>query len=148
MQGNDILNSMDQDEPRNTLKKKEKQQLKRDALVESESELTADLLHHESIHSYWIIGLESTHSPYSKSHSRRLKRKSREQIAGGLSDVQAALPALESEGITVQDDSPETKQTPQDTLAEDDRPKAKLKPGQIGEGKGATLSNKQRKNAL
>ncbi|KAJ6610109.1 ribosome biogenesis protein SLX9-domain-containing protein, partial [Mycena sp. CBHHK59/15] len=103
-------------------KKKEKQQLKRDALLQR---------------------LESNHSPYSKSHARRQKRKAKEQIAGGLDDIQAALAAVEGEqDVDLHQDSaadeldiPEHESQPK---------KAKPKPGQIGEGKGVPLSKAQR----
>ncbi|KAJ6621254.1 ribosome biogenesis protein SLX9-domain-containing protein [Mycena sp. CBHHK59/15] len=106
--------------------KKEKQQLKRDALLQR---------------------LESNHSPYSKSHARRQKRKAKEQIAGGLDDIQAALAAVEGEqDVDLHQDSaadeldiPEHESQPK---------KAKPKPGQIGEGKGVPLSKAQRQRAL
>jgi len=111
-----------------SLKKKEKQQLKREALLQR---------------------LESSHSPYSKSHSRRLKRKAKEQLAGGdLDAIQMALAAVDDDA-----DAPELMQ-PEDsitTTAEEAQPKQKKlkpKPGQIGEGKGAPLSKAQRKRAL
>jgi ribosome biogenesis protein SLX9 len=39
-------------------------------------------------------GLEASRAPYSKSHARRLKRKEKEQLAGGLGILQAALPSI------------------------------------------------------
>ncbi|KAF8216109.1 ribosome biogenesis protein SLX9-domain-containing protein [Mycena galopus ATCC 62051] len=109
------------------LKKKEKQQLKREALLQR---------------------LESSHSPYSKSHERRLKRKAKEQLAGGdLDAIQMAIAAVDDDEA----DAPELLQ-PEDSMVEDAAPvkqkKQKPKPGQIGEGKGATLSKAQRKRAL
>jgi len=38
--------------------------------------------------------LEASRAPYSKSHARRLKRKEREQLAGGLGSLKAALPSI------------------------------------------------------
>ncbi|KAK7064132.1 ribosome biogenesis protein SLX9-domain-containing protein [Favolaschia claudopus] len=120
----DLLVSADHDNPPN-LKKKEKQQLKREALLQR---------------------LETSHSPYSKSHSRRLKRKAKEQLAGGdLDAIQMALAAVDddqdaSESLQPQDSTPVTQ--------EGSAKKPKAKPGQIGEGKGATLSKAQRKRAL
>ncbi|KAJ7235902.1 hypothetical protein B0H12DRAFT_133765 [Mycena haematopus] len=107
------------------LKKKEKQQLKREALLQR---------------------LESSHSPYSKSHERRQKRKAKERLAGGdLNAIQMALAAVDEA------EAPELLQ-PEDAMPEDaakvKQKKQKPKPGQIGEGKGATLSKTQRKRAL
>ncbi|PIL31636.1 hypothetical protein GSI_06338 [Ganoderma sinense ZZ0214-1] len=112
-------------EPRPTLKKKEKQALK---------------------HQQFVERLEQTRSPYSKSHERRLKRRAREQVAGGMSEIKAAISALE-------DGNPETIQNsvPTDDAGADaaSRPqKARPKPGQIGEGKGVPLSKSQRKRTL
>ncbi|KAJ7103413.1 ribosome biogenesis protein SLX9-domain-containing protein [Mycena belliarum] len=113
---------MDEDHPTATLKKKEKQQLKREALLQR---------------------LESNHSPYSKSHARREKRKAKEQLGSGLDSMQLAL-------ATVEDDGADAPQEPisEDADAEPKQKKAKPKPGQIGEGKGATLSKAQRQRAL
>ncbi|KAI1793882.1 ribosome biogenesis protein SLX9-domain-containing protein [Ganoderma leucocontextum] len=123
----EILADMAADqEPHPTLKKKEKQALK---------------------HQLFIERLEQTRFPYSKSHERRLKRKAREQVAGGMSEIKAAISALE-------DDMPEAIQN---AVAADEaagadaasRPqKARPKPGQIGEGKGVPLSKNQRKRTL
>lgn len=38
--------------------------------------------------------MEASRAPYSKSHARRLKRKEREQLAGGLGSLKAALPSI------------------------------------------------------
>src|ERR1700761_3805851 len=71
----DVLCSMDEESHTSGLKKKEKQQLKRDALFQR---------------------LEPNHSPYSKTHTRRLKRKANEQLAGvSLGDMQLALAAVD-----------------------------------------------------
>ncbi|KAJ7706065.1 hypothetical protein B0H17DRAFT_1035474 [Mycena rosella] len=105
---------MDEELPGATLKKKEKQQLKREALLQR---------------------LESTHSPYSKSHARRQKRKAKEQVGGGLDEIQLALAAVEDDDDGVDAPQESTK-------------KPKPKPGQIGEGKGAPLSKAQRQRAL
>ncbi|KAJ7783909.1 ribosome biogenesis protein SLX9-domain-containing protein [Mycena maculata] len=116
-----LLSAMDpHDEPHATLKKKEKQQLKREALLQR---------------------LESSHSPYSKSHARREKRKAKEQLGGGLDDMQMALAAVDDDAL--EETGP--------SAADETQPvqqKAKPKPGQIGEGKSAPLSKAQRKRAL
>ena len=42
-----------------------------------------------------LTGLEASRAPYSKSHARRLKRKEKEELAGGgLGVLQAALPSI------------------------------------------------------
>lgn len=109
----------------NQLKKKEKQQMKHQAFVER---------------------LQATQSPYSKSHNRRLKRKEKTQLGSGMVDLNAALSALsgasELEG---------PKDVPGITSArrrEANSSGVSLKPGQIGEGKGHTLSKSQRKAVL
>jgi len=38
--------------------------------------------------------LEASRAPYSKSHARRLKRKEKEQLAGDLGSLRAALPSM------------------------------------------------------
>ncbi|EEB90978.1 hypothetical protein MPER_10741, partial [Moniliophthora perniciosa FA553] len=107
-------------------KKADKQQMKREALLRR---------------------LELTQSPYSKSHLRRMKRKAREQIANGLDDMQSAIASLDdskemlpnSEDVGGENSKEESEQTSS---------KIKTRPGQIGEGKGVTLSTQQRKRIL
>ncbi|KAF7347740.1 hypothetical protein MVEN_01531400 [Mycena venus] len=108
------------------LKKKEKQQLKREALLQR---------------------LESSHSPYSKSHARRLKRKAKEQLAGGdLDAIQMALAAVDDEAEASELPQPEDSMPVEEAQPKQKKPKPK--PGQIGEGKNAPLSKAQRKRAL
>lgn len=75
-----------------------------------------------------------------------MKRKAKEQIAGGLSDIQAAIEDLD-EGIP---DSVRQTIGPTAETADADvpKPKSSVKSNKIGEGKGVTLSNAQRKRAL
>ena len=88
-------------------------------------------------------GLESSRAPYSKSHTRREKRKAKEQIAGGLSDMQAAISALED------NDNPMSVEKSLEVAdGQNKKTTAKPKPGQIGEGKAAPLNKGQRKRAL
>ncbi|TFY56420.1 hypothetical protein EVJ58_g7662 [Rhodofomes roseus] len=123
--GTEIIQSLtEQEEPSIALKKKEKQALK---------------------HEIFLKRLEASRSPYSKSHERRLKRKAKEQVAGGLGEMQAAIAALDDElppavvqSTTVQDDEEQPSKAK----------KARPTPGLIGEGKGAPLSKNQRKRAL
>ncbi|KAI9058860.1 hypothetical protein FKP32DRAFT_1231534 [Trametes sanguinea] len=111
------------EESRPTMKKKEKLALK---------------------HELFLKRLEESRSPYSKSHERRLKRKAKEQVAGGLGDIKAAISALEEDiPVAVQNSVAAA------TEADASKPaKPKPKPGQIGEGKGAPLNKNQRKKAL
>ncbi|RDX50392.1 hypothetical protein OH76DRAFT_1402422 [Lentinus brumalis] len=116
------------EEPRPTLKKKEKQALK---------------------HELFMQRLEASRSPYSKSHERRLKRRAREQVAGGMSDIQAAISAVEDAiPVAVQNS---VAADPDAGAGGPDAPqprKVKPKPGQIGEGKGVPLTKNQRKRVL
>ncbi|KAG5353370.1 hypothetical protein C0989_007515 [Termitomyces sp. Mn162] len=120
--GSEILQSLSHPEVYPALKKKEKMQAKHDAFMQR---------------------LEISSSPYSKSHARRLKRKAKEQIANGLSDMQSAIAALDQD-ISTLVEQPEIKKTSYTEL----QTKHYLKPGMIGEGKKAPLSNAQRKCAL
>ncbi|KAJ3811391.1 ribosome biogenesis protein SLX9-domain-containing protein [Lentinula aff. lateritia] len=106
--------------PAPALKKKDKHQIKREAFLQR---------------------LELTQSPYSKSHQRRIKQKAKEQIGHGLEEIRTALESV--------DDSHKSQMK---VDGDEDTPKSvhqsKVKSNQIGEGKGTTLSNTQRKNAL
>ena len=94
-------------------------------------------------------GLESTQSPYSKSHNRRLKRKAKEQLAGGLGDMHVAIGALEDDNLTIGDhDQQSVEANAKNFVPKEIKLKPKVKPGQIGEGKGAPLNKSQRKRAL
>ncbi|KAJ3492478.1 hypothetical protein NLJ89_g11226 [Agrocybe chaxingu] len=105
-------------------KKKEKQQEKRQAFLQK---------------------LEPSTRQFSKSHERRMKRKAREQLSGGLNDLQSALASLEEDARG--DDS-----APAVTIADAEDPqttaKSKIKPGAIGKGSSAPLSKAQRKRAF
>ncbi|KAK0465194.1 ribosome biogenesis protein SLX9-domain-containing protein [Desarmillaria tabescens] len=103
--------------PESKLKKKDKQQSK---------------------HETFMQRLELSHQPYSKSHARRLKRKAKEQVANGMTEIQDALPSLD-EDETNNDAAKNT---------DDQRPQEKARGGQIGKGKGPTLTSAQRKRAL
>ncbi|KAI0715268.1 ribosome biogenesis protein SLX9-domain-containing protein [Earliella scabrosa] len=116
-----------EEEPRPTLKKKEKQALK---------------------HELFVQRLEQSRSPYSKSHERRLKRKAREQVAGGMGEIKAAISAVEDDIPTAVQNSVAA-DTDDASGPDPSHPKkVKPKPGQIGEGKGAPLTKNQRKRAL
>ncbi|TFK41047.1 ribosome biogenesis protein SLX9-domain-containing protein [Crucibulum laeve] len=119
----DIFHSMG-DVATISLSKKQKQQLKREALLQK---------------------LEGSKSPYSKSHNRRLKRKANEQIAGGLDDIQAVITALDDTAPS----QPSDEHAQSDSMTtEGEKAKANPKIGKIGEGKGVPLSKRQRKRAL
>jgi len=79
----------------------------------------------------------------SKSHQRRLKRKAKEHLTGGLDDLQSALVSLEKEG-TAQDESLTTIAASQDET----KSKPAVKTGTIGKGSTSTLSKAQRKRVL
>lgn len=88
--------------------------------------------------------MELGKAPYSKSHTRRMKRKAKEDIAGGLSDIQTALFALEE---TFAEDS----QAQANDLPYNSAPSLKSsssKASQIGQGKNVPLSKNQRKRTL
>lgn len=108
-------------EPRHSIKKKEKQQLKHEAFIEK---------------------LKSKTSPYSKVQRRRFNRRQREQVGGGLDAIGAVLSAIDV------GDSPE-QGSPVIEEAKDARTH-KVQPNtlQIGEGKGMPLKKNQRKRAL
>ncbi|KAH9847388.1 ribosome biogenesis protein SLX9-domain-containing protein [Lenzites betulinus] len=117
-----------EEEPRPTMKKKEKQALK---------------------HELFIKRLEQSRSPYSKSHERRVKRKAKEQVAGGMGDMTAAIFAVEDAiPVAVQNTIAAGAEEPDATEEPQAQARAKPKPGQIGEGKGVPLSKNQRKRAL
>lgn len=102
------------------------------------------------IHLSRLSGLEASRSPYSKSHARRLKRKTKEQVGGGLSDIQAAIAAVEEDApqlvqASIREAAEAETQGPKATGNE---PRVKPNPGLIGEGKGAPLTKSQRKKAL
>jgi ribosome biogenesis protein SLX9 len=88
------------------------------------------------------LEVEASRLPYSKSHAKRLKRKAKEELAGGgLSDIRSAIAAMESSeealvGKTLAGPS------------KIDLPVNRRNPGLIGEGKGVPLSQTKRKNAL
>lgn len=99
------------------------------------------LLHSE------IGALQTQHST---SHARRLKRKAKEQIGKGLGDMQTALLDLDDIPASVQLaevlDTPEIDEKIEEAPAAQSQPRTRQ--GLIGEGKGAPLSQAQRKRAL
>ncbi|KAG7450398.1 uncharacterized protein BT62DRAFT_1072481 [Guyanagaster necrorhizus] len=94
-----------------------------------------------SKHETFMQRLELYHQPYSKSHTRRLKRKAKERIANGMADIQDALPSLDEEQVD------ETSNNPAKSK-DDQRPQEKTRGGKIGKGKSSTYTNAQRKRAL
>lgn len=109
------------------MRKKDKQQLKRQAFMDR-------------------LG-STSQSPYSKSHARRIKRKAKDQLVTSMDDIGAVLDAMgpEEEDETIEQPGITTARRRDPSLQ---IPKPKLKPGQIGEGKGVTLTKKQRLLAL
>ncbi|OAX44728.1 hypothetical protein K503DRAFT_861027 [Rhizopogon vinicolor AM-OR11-026] len=112
-------------EPRQSIKKKEKQQLKHEAFIDTPDS-----------------GLTSKTSPYSKVQRRRFNRRQREQVGGGLEAISTVLSAID------QGDSPEQSDPVNEEKKEAHAPKAQPKTLQIGEGKGLSLRKDQRKRAL
>jgi len=100
-------------------KKKERLQLKRDAFIDK---------------------LQSSRSSFSKNQKRRLKKKQKEQVGGGLGDIQVAIKALDGDDGHAE----QMGQGADDSV----HPKVKPKPGQIGEGKRVPLKQNQRRRAL
>jgi len=97
-------------------------------------------------HARLLEKVEASRLPYSKSHARRLRRESKEKLAGGsLSDIQSAIAAVESNEKTL------AEQTLADTSKNanpSNLPTKAPNTGLIGEGKGVPLSQTKRKNAL
>ncbi|KXN89921.1 hypothetical protein AN958_04925 [Leucoagaricus sp. SymC.cos] len=135
--GNEILASLESSSGLQELSKKEKQALKREAFLHK---------------------LGALKTPYSKSHTRREKRKAKEQLAGGgLNEIQAILSTItvdedeadvagfSSEGTSRGKDS-NSMET--DQRQEKTRRNSEHKVRKIGEGKSAPLSQKQRKRIL
>ncbi|KDQ30683.1 hypothetical protein PLEOSDRAFT_1074969 [Pleurotus ostreatus PC15] len=118
-QASEILQLGDATDKPPSFTKREKQQLKHEAFLQR---------------------LESAQTPYSKSHNRRMKRKAKEQVAGGLSSMHEAISIMAEEAGLPQDD------LKADSLSTVQP--ARAKSGQIGQGKSVPLSNAQRKRAL
>lgn len=97
---------------------------------------------------YRPSGLESGHLPYSRSHAKRLKRKAREQIASGLDDVAAALPAVITDTAITLGMDEDLEEVSKTGTKQADSKKRRPQTGLIGEGKGAPLSKNQRKQVL
>ncbi|KAG1899105.1 ribosome biogenesis protein SLX9-domain-containing protein [Suillus fuscotomentosus] len=108
-------------QPRQSIKKKEKQQLKHEAFIEK---------------------LKSKTSPYSKVQRRRFNRRQREQVGGGLDAIGAVLSAIDMS------DSPEQGSPAAEETKDARAHKVQTKTLQIGEGKGIPLKKNQRKRAL
>ncbi|KDR85105.1 hypothetical protein GALMADRAFT_233731 [Galerina marginata CBS 339.88] len=89
--------------------------------------------------------LEPSIRQMSKSHQRRLKRKAKEQLTGGLEDLQSALVSLEKE--TIGDEAMSTIAAVSESRDEA-KPKSQIKSGTIGKGGPSTLSKAQRKRVL
>ncbi|KAG9104353.1 hypothetical protein FRC06_003399 [Ceratobasidium sp. 370] len=86
-------------------------------------------------HELFLQRLTAGTSPYSKSHNRRLKRKAKTELSTDLASVEKALRAIAPEISAVAPDHEPTSQPARSA-------------GLMGEGKGVTLSKKQRQKAL
>lgn len=129
--------SSDGGHDRATMKKKEKLAVKKDAFLNR------------------LALSDSSSHPYSKSHARRMKRKEREQVAGGLSDIKDAIGDLlgdEAPSETIAESNKKAakrKQTEMDVEGDEEPKKTKtVQAGVIGQGKSTTLTKAQRKRAL
>ncbi|KAF8591894.1 hypothetical protein K439DRAFT_1379552 [Ramaria rubella] len=116
--GNDILTSLAEPE-QGSLKKKEKQQLRHDALLQR---------------------LGATSTPYSKSHMKRLKRRAKEDLSTDLAAVGEAIAAVETRDSSGR--------LPDQAMSGTHESKPETRPGQIGERKHGSLTRNQRKRAL
>ncbi|EFI28636.1 hypothetical protein CC1G_13662 [Coprinopsis cinerea okayama7 len=108
-----------------SLTKKEKLALKREAFLQK-------------------LELSKTHS---KSHERRMKRKAKEQLASGMTEIQAVLAALE-EPQEPQGTESKAGESGETTTASGSSQTASSKSLKIGAGKSEPLSKAQRKKAL
>jgi Ribosome biogenesis protein SLX9 len=137
------LESCATEEPLDTLTKKEKHRSKKEAFLQRMNAI-ALLSLHIALTVLRRLDLESP-LPYSKSHSRRLRRKAKEQIIGGdLNDLQSAIAALDDDHATDGNACVDGGTHSPSKSIPDSRPK----PGKIGEGKKNPLSKSQRKHAL
>jgi ribosome biogenesis protein SLX9 len=122
--------------------KKEKRTFKHARLLESTFMFPASRWLNESR----SLGIEASRLPYSKSHAKRLKRKAKEELAGGsLSDIQSAIAVVEFNEKTL---ASETFVKPSKNVNPSKLPAKTPGAGLIGEGKGVPLSQTKRKNAL
>ncbi|KAG9126018.1 hypothetical protein FRC07_005196 [Ceratobasidium sp. 392] len=86
-------------------------------------------------HELFLQRLTAGTSPYSKSHNRRLKRKAKSGLSADFASVEKALRTLVPEVSTTAPKHEPTSQPAKATAL-------------MGEGKGVTLSKKQRQKAL
>jgi len=111
--------------------------MKHEALLESEHLFRT---HPESVTTLNdLAGLGAGSTPYSKSHAKRVKRKAKEELTADLAAVGEAIAAVDA-----QDSSSHAQQRSDKDPAQ----KLKPRPGQIGEGKGGSLTKNQRKRTL
>ncbi|KAI6044935.1 ribosome biogenesis protein SLX9-domain-containing protein, partial [Pisolithus marmoratus] len=92
-------------------------------------------------HEAFIDKLASTVSPYSKAQRRRFNKRMREQVGGGMADIDLALSALQEK-----DPYPESAKNP-DSAAQSSTAK-QTATSRIGKNKGVPLTKNQRKRAL
>ncbi|KAI6136732.1 ribosome biogenesis protein SLX9-domain-containing protein [Pisolithus sp. B1] len=92
-------------------------------------------------HEAFIDKLASTVPPYSKTQRRRFNKKTREQVGGGMADVDLALSALQEENPSLEPAKGSDSVTPSSTVKQ-------TVTGRIGKGKGVPLTKAQRKRTL
>jgi ribosome biogenesis protein SLX9 len=120
-----------------TQTKKEKKHLKHELFLQREHYPFILPFHRLSKLAPRFEGLTSGTTPYSKSHNRRLKRKAKSELSTDFASVEKALLTLAPMA------------SPSEPEPHDQPSSRPVKPaGLMGEGKGVTLSKKQRRKAL
>lgn len=99
-------------------------------------------LRHKPFHAALVAQAQ----PYSKSHMKREKRKAKQQLAGGMGSVAAALVDLAPELAPEPPSTGKDKKT-KEQKAEEDRRK-KEEDGKIGAGSKRTMREKQRRKQM
>ena len=113
------------------------------------SEILCCNVPHRPVFQYYVKltrllkGLAANKMSYSKSHARRLKRKAKEEIGGGWSDMQLAIATVDQSCSF-----DERQSSTMDGTLSDEQPRVPVKSSRISEGKSSTLSGSQRRNAL
>ncbi|EJT48909.1 hypothetical protein A1Q1_02004 [Trichosporon asahii var. asahii CBS 2479] len=99
-------------------------------------------LRHKPFHAQLVAQSQ----PYSKSHMKREKRKAKQQLAGGMGSVAAALVDLAPE--LAPEPEVETKTPKEKQQAADDAKRRKEEDGKIGQGSKRTMREKQRRKQI
>lgn len=97
-------------------------------------------LRHKPFHAQLVAQSQ----PYSKSHLKREKRKAKQQLAGGMGSVAAALVDLAPELAP----EPEEKTPKEKKEAAEEAKRRKEEDGKIGAGSKRTMREKQRRKQM